>query len=158
MLNIFRQCLCEISIHSIDSADDISLSMNHEEPLGDGATMSESSWRAIIDFHVTHKLTYSALNDLLGLLKRLCPSSQDLPASTYLLRKHFKYVVDGCQEYTYCAECHKELEGRICANPECRTKKQQYAYFITIPFENHLKLIYSSKFIIILVSDSHTHN
>jgi hypothetical protein len=111
---------------------------------GAGAT-AESSWREIIDFYVTHKLTYSALNDLLRLLKKLCPSSSNLPASSYLLRKHFNYVTDGCKEYTFCAECHDELEGRVCANPECHTKKQQFSYFITIPFDNHLKLIYSSK-------------
>ena len=71
-----------------------------EESLYTGAT--EAAWRAIIDFQVSHKLTYSALNDLLLLVKSLCPAPNNCPRSTYLLKKHFKYVTDGCQQYACC--------------------------------------------------------
>ena len=121
-----------------------------EESLYTGATIStEAAWRAIIDFQVSHKLTYSALNDLLVLLKNLCPAPNNCPRSTYLLKKHFEYVTDGCQQYTFCASCGQEIEGKFCNKLECRRIKQQYSHFITLPFEKHLKLIYSCKYNII---------
>ena len=84
-----------------------------EESLYTGATIStEAAWRAVIDFQVSHKLTYSTLNDLLVLLKNLCPDPNNCPRSTYLLKKHFEYVTDGCQQYTFCASYGQEIEGK----------------------------------------------
>ena len=45
-----------------------------------------------MQFAVSHKLTNSAIVDLLQLLKKHCPESNELPRSRYLLNKHFSHV------------------------------------------------------------------
>ena len=71
---------------------------------------TEATWQAIIDFQVSHKLTYLALNDLLVLVRSLCPAPNNCPRSTYLLKKNFEYVTNGCQQYIFCASCEQEIE------------------------------------------------
>ena len=66
-----------------------------------------------MQFAVSHKLTNSAIDDLLQLLKKHCPESNELPRSRYLLNKHFSHVSQQFKLSKYCSKCLGELEGKI---------------------------------------------
>ena len=91
----FSSFECAFYFSLLSGSGDELFTPKAKESLYTGATMTtEAAWRAIIDFQVSHKLTYSALNDLLLLVKSLCPAPNNCPRSTYLLKKHFEYVTD----------------------------------------------------------------
>ncbi len=113
------------------------------EPLFPGAPLTtEASWCAIMQFAISHKLTYTALSELADLIKAHCPSPNNCPSSVYKLKKHFSYLTEGCNHYRFCSACLTMIEGKTCA---CRSKKAEQCQLSTLPFEKHLKWIYSGK-------------
>ena len=64
----------------------------HTMPLYNGASLSlsaeTSSW-AIMQFPISNKLTYSAISELLELIKLHCPATKSCVRNLYKLKQQF---------------------------------------------------------------------
>ena len=57
-----------------------------------GANLSTAAaYCSIMTYAIHHKLSYSAIEDLLNLLQHFCPSPNYLPSNLYKLKKFFKH-------------------------------------------------------------------
>ena len=137
-----------IFLYHIESDDEIALQplSDAQDPLYCGARLTtESSWCAIMQFAISHKLTYAALSGLIELIQAHCPLPNKCPSSVYRLKKHFSHLSNGCKHYKFCSSCLEEVNGKTCTSRCCLKKRTELCYFTTLPFEKHLKMIYSSK-------------
>ena len=73
---------------------------------------------AIMKFATSNNLTYSAINDLLTLLKFLCPKPNIIPSTIYKLKKFFNDHTIPYTSETYCTKCHQK---------ECQCEQPQSA-------------------------------
>jgi len=81
------------------------------KPLYSGVKLSISAaYSVIMTYAVRNKLSYSAINDLLGLLELFCPSSNFLPSSLYKLKKFFMPFTSNYKKTRTCAECEATVE------------------------------------------------
>lgn len=63
---------------------------------------------AIMQFCISHKLTYTAIGDLLKLLGLLCPSTSQLPTSFFKFKKFFETFNTVHKHKQVCTMCNKE--------------------------------------------------
>ena len=94
--------------------------MEFPQPLYDNAPVSDSASRqAIMYFALANHLSYTAVDQLLALLKIHLPSSAGIPRNSSSLRRRF---IDGIplQQY-YCWHCFTRLDNRTTA----RLQKQR---------------------------------
>ena len=115
----------------------------HSTPLYDSAPLSvAASWQAIMGFSLAHHLPYTAIAQLLNLLKMHVPSVHSLPKSLNSFKKHF--VVDEAQpQERFCSLCFRKLtsEEKHCSQRSCRDNKADLCYFVSVPITAHLKQI-----------------
>ena len=66
----------------------------------DGASISIMSLNCLImNFSTKHNLTYNAIDDLLDLLKLICPKPNEIPPTIYKLKKFFEKLQNNLQSY-----------------------------------------------------------
>ena len=82
----------------------------HIMPLYNSASLSAetSSW-AIMQFAISNKLTYSAISELLELIKLHYPAPNPCVRSLYMLKKQFNQQSE-CQKFHYSSKCMAELD------------------------------------------------
>ena len=119
-------------------------------PLYPGAPLSkEASWLSIYQYAVSNRLTDTAIQQLLELIKMHIPSSDHCPPSLYKLKKKLGRV-NGITTLKFCSNCKKEVP-KSCPNSICKKKKAQISYFSVLPFENYLCDIFSGNMLTILL-------
>ena len=108
-----------------------------------------------------HHLTGQAREDLLQLLRIHLPKTNQIPSSSYMFNKHTDHTRDIIPIYHYyCHECYSVLpsdDAIQCPNTSCNTiiNKQCISFFITVPITDQLKILLSSKHIMITCSYDH---
>ena len=92
-------------------------------------------------FAIRHSLNYTALNDLLALMKAVCPSPNNIVCIwDFLGKSNYPKVL-----YFYCSSCHNFLmkdnkpQERLC--PKCE-KPLMTEYFVQIPLLDQLKQLF----------------
>lgn len=105
---------------------------------------------SIMLFASRHKLSLSAISDLLALLRLLCPDPIHLPWSLYKFQQFFKQFNAGCEKQTFCRECTTPLSSSKshCSN-RCCSNSGKHSYLDHLPIEKSLQAIVSSKQIIL---------
>ena len=131
-----------------DANADESMDIDSElfEPLYDGASITVcGAYCALMEFKRACKLPFSAMLMLLQLLQLLCPPSNKLPQSIYVLKKFFQKHSSQHKRKLFCPECHTKLQGkqRKCANVECQGKEPNY--LITLKPDRAISNILRSK-------------
>ena len=113
-------------------------------PLYAGAPLSKgASWLSIYQYAVSNRLTDTAIQQLLELIRVHCPPSNLCPPSLYKLKKQLGQM-EGVVNLKYCSICMQEVsELKQCPKSICKRKKAQICYFSILPFENHLCDIFS---------------
>ena len=94
---------------------------------------------AIMKFATSNHLTYSAINDLLTLLKFLCPKPNIIPSTIYKLKKFFNDHTIPYTSQTYCTKCHQK---------ECQCEQPQSANIgnlVSINIDKPLQAVLSGK-------------
>lgn len=117
-------------------------------PLYDGAPLSqEASWISMYQFAVSNQLTYHATEQLLDLIKIHCPPSNLCAPSLYKIKKQFRRIGD-VLNYMYCSVCMDEvpIHHKQCSKSSCRHKRAKLCFFSLLPFEEHVKDIFSGMY------------
>ena len=95
---------------------------------------------AIMKFATSNNLTYKAIDDLLHLLKFLCPKPNILPSTIYKLKQFFSdYTVPYTNE-KYCTKCKNKGEGK-CDQPQ----SANIGNLVSIDIEKPLQAVLSGK-------------
>ena len=118
-------------------------------PLYMNAPLStEASWYAIYQYAISNKLSYQATTQLLELIRIHCPTPNSCPKSLYLLKKHLSNM-ENCSISQYCSRCMGEvLTGqKCCSKTYCRKSGSQLCYFAVLPFEEHLKDMFTGTYV-----------
>ena len=124
------------------------------KPLYTGATITVSvSLMLIMSFSIRHKLSGSALSDLLTLVLLHCikPVATNALSSIFHFKKFFQGLKTPLVSHKYCANCFTYIENnedRICSNTFCNkdlTMPRSTGYFIEIPVINQLKSFFAKK-------------
>ena len=113
-------------------------------PLYPGASIScKESWTSIYKFSVSNKLTDSATQQLLNLIRSHCPEPNSCPQTVYKLKKQVG-PTEGINTQ-YCSICMNSvpLDQKKCKN--CSNPNSQLCYFTLMPFQEHLQSIFSGK-------------
>ncbi len=117
-----------------------------EIPLYPGATIScRESWSSIYKFSVTNRLSDSATQNLLKLISSHCPTPNLCPQTVYKLKKQVGPL--DCIRSQYCSLCMNEVppDEKKCGS--CKGQSSHVCYYVLMPFEEHLKEIFSGKHI-----------
>ena len=115
----------------------------HLTPLYENAPLSvAASWQAIMGFSLANHLPYTAMAQLLDLLKMHVPSAHNLPKSLNSFKKHF-IIDEGQPQERFCSLCFRKLKSdeKHCSQPSCRDDKADLCYFVSVPIAAHLKQI-----------------
>uniref|UniRef100_A0A6V7IHC1 Transposase domain-containing protein n=1 Tax=Bracon brevicornis TaxID=1563983 RepID=A0A6V7IHC1_9HYME len=110
------------------------------EPLYPNSPISVGeSIMMILQFYLRHKISNSALGDLLELIKLHCPGPNQCIKSLYFFRKWLQsYNVElQLKKHYYCKACSHLIEDLMEQCPQC--EGSDITYFITIPVESQLK-------------------
>ena len=93
-------------------------------PLYSGSTTTTcGAYYATMHFAIENKLPYTAINNLLQLLKLLCPQPSNLPKSFYKLKKFFKAFGASYETKEYCVTCQSSGADTARACCSCTTEK-----------------------------------
>lgn len=88
---------------------------------------------AIMDFYIQHKLTKSALSDLLKLLQIFQPQSTEIPKSVFQLLQFISKSAPTCSfiKHFYCKAClfYRNIESAMEICPACSITKEMSFYF-----------------------------
>ena len=126
-----------------DEQMDVETDASHSTPLYENAPLSvAASWQAIMGFSLANHLPYTAMAQLLNLLKIHVPSAHSLPKSLNSFKKHF--IIDEAQpQQRFCSLCFRKLkpEEKHCSQMSCRDNKADVCYFVSVPITAHLKQI-----------------
>ena len=101
---------------------------------------------SIMHFATQNKLSYTAINHLLDLLRLFCPKPNSIPSSFYVFKKFFKNFSGGYSKQSYCADCETMFEGKSCTTQNCSSSGGM-GHLIQIPIKKALQAIVSSKLI-----------
>lgn len=108
---------------------------------------ADTSWCIMMHFAIENKLSYSAIHDLVELLKMHCPSSSVCPPSFYKLRVYFKSLFQSCTYLKYCSNCMEEIKSEssstgVCSNKACCNLKAKTCSLALLPIEERIKELY----------------
>ena len=86
----------------------------------DGSEISICGFNCLVaKFANTHKLTYSAIDDLLDLFKFICPKPNLIPTSLYKFKNFFKQFENNSSNTKFCMKCkNPQDDGCTCEAPE----------------------------------------
>lgn len=102
---------------------------------------------SIMHFASKNKLSYTAIDDLLDLLRLFCPEPNAIPSSIYMFKKFFKKFSGGYTKQSYCMDCKTMFEGKSCTTQNCCNSSGEKGHLIQIPMKKALQAIVSSKWI-----------
>ena len=141
--------------HSEDECyqDTLSVPAEFLQPLYPGSTTTAcGAYCSIMHHAIENKLSYTAIDELLQLLRLLMPNPNNLPSSFYKLKKFFNLFGAEYQKSEYCAECHSQLaKGAVCKAPQCKFAYGR-GHLVHIPIEKALQTLVSTKFICVILS------
>ena len=112
-----------------------------QHPLYAGAPLSvAASWQSIMAYALANHLSYTAIDQLLGLLKLHVPSSSGLPKSLNRLKSHFN-IDEPLPQQRFCSQCFGNVSSKekCCSEQTCRANKAELCYFVPVPISTHLK-------------------
>lgn len=131
-----------------DEQVDVDTDISYSTPLYENAPLSvAASWQAIMGFSLANHLPYTAMAQLLNLLKVHVPSMHGLPKSFNTFKKHF--ITDEIQpQQRFCSLCFKKIkqEEKHCSQRSCIDDKADLCYFVSVPITAHLKQVVEGKF------------
>lgn len=130
-----------------DEQVDVETDISYSTPLYENAPLSVASWQAIMGFSLANHLPYTAMAQLLNLLKMHVPSMHCLPKSFNTFKKHF--ITDEIQpQQRFCSLCFKKIkqEEKHCSQRSCIDDKADLCYFVSVPITAHLKQVVEGKF------------
>ena len=117
----------------------------------DGSSLTvEGSLALLMQYKVRHNITYTALGDLLKLLKLHCPIPNYIPATVYQFKKHFNQLGHSTVMHHYCSYCLGNVdtpELKNCINPHCKadlSSSGSISSFIEVPLDVQLKTFFKS--------------
>ena len=116
------------------------------QPLYAGANISTTEFFMLfMTFAIRHSLNYTALNDLLALMKSVCPSPNNIVRT---IKKIWDFLGKSNSPkvlHFYCSACQNYLtkdnkpQERLC--PKCE-KPLVTEYFVQIPLQDQLKQLF----------------
>ena len=111
------------------------------EPLYSGSNISFcGAVCSIMQFCMMHKLTYTAIGELLKLLQVLCPIPNRLPTTVFKLKKFFNQFNMSYDYSNVCSHCDTQKDNCHCDHPV------HNSHLIHIPLEKPLYTVLSSKY------------
>jgi hypothetical protein len=149
---------CRESDSSSDSEDEAVAQHNDSDsrvPLYPGATITVTeSIISIMKYSLKHKMTYAAVNDLLGLLSLHLPYGSDKEhlKSLYFLKKAFNSKGDQDEIVTvnyYCQSCFSgplQSSQNICSVCGNTNLLRRNNYFLTLDIAGQIKQMFQGKF------------
>ena len=110
------------------------------EPLHQGSTITLcTAILALMDFCLSNRLSYTAIDGLLKLLQLLCVTPNKLPRSVYLLKQLFrKFKGTDYNNRKFCTNCNADADNCSCEMP-------MFGNLLAIPIEKPLEAIVKSK-------------
>ena len=123
------------------------------QPLYDGSPLSlEESMYCTYLYAVRNKLSYWATAQLLELVRIHGPAPNSYPRSFYTVKKHLANM-DTLNIHQFCSGCLDEIprRQRCCSKRSC--KHHELCYFAVLPFEDHLKEMFSGNNIILCTTE-----
>lgn len=130
-----------------DTPENISIAEEMFEPLYLGSrTTICGAYFSIMHFANQNKLSYTAIDHLLDLLRLFCPEPNSLPASFYKFKKFFQQFSSTYEKKTYCIECKRTFDGKNCPQEGC-CNSQGKGHLVHIPIDKSLQAIVSSEFL-----------
>ncbi len=131
------------------SSDDTSSTETpSSEKLYQGSDVSMcGAYCLIMHFASRHKLSLSAIDDLLALLRVVCPEPNQLPSSLYKFRKYFNRFEAVSDKRVYCSQCHSPLpnSSTFCQGKSCHNTKE-YSYMVQLSIVKPIETIVNSKY------------
>ena len=105
---------------------------------------TEASMYATYQYAIKNKLSYEATSELIKLIRIHCPAQNSCPTSLYKLKKQFSNSSVACIEQ-YCSNCLDKVPStkKQCPKREC--KYHELCYYCVLPFEEHVKEIFSGQ-------------
>ena len=116
------------------------------QPLYENASVSVcGAYSAVMQLASRHKLSMSAIDDLLALLRLVCPEPNHLPSSLYKFRQYFQQFKGGYKKQVLCSGCHSPLatSKSKCSATECSDTKP--SYLIHLPLQKPLETLVLSE-------------
>ncbi len=96
---------------------------------------------AVMQFCTSNNLTYSAIEDLLKLLRIFCPSPNHLPKSLYSFKKFFEQFNPIHSHEQLCSECFKSKDKCSCVPLATNAT----AHLVNVKNDKPLEVVLSSK-------------
>ncbi len=85
-----------------------------------------------MEFSINNNLTYSAIENLLDLLKFHSLTPNNLPPSLYKLKKRYHDVNDNGIRQQFCSGCYNEIILReVCTRRSCQQNKAELCQLLT---------------------------
>ena len=131
----------EPTYFSLDEEIDTSLFT----PLYEDAPLSvAASLQAIMGFSLGNHLSYSAMDQLLDLLKLHVPSTCGLPKSLNRLKRQF-FIDEPQPLQRFCSNCFVPVKKK-CVKRSCSAIKAEVCFYVPVPIISHLKQIVAGMF------------
>ena len=134
-------------IHTFVSSDCMS-----DVPLYEGASITENtSYLLIRKFIFKHKLTGTALTDLLKFIEVHCLRSNHCCPSPYFLKKDIDMNHESSGSicyHEYCTQCFDEIqddEATGCQNCQITFEEIPNSYFIQLNIKNQLQCLFQGR-------------
>ena len=152
-----RELICESESSSSDTSEgEEEFHDQFNDVIYPGASITvEESILSIMKYAIRHKMAYSELSDLLGLLSLHLPdnSNKEHLRSLYFLKKAFSSQArkdDLINLNEYCPDCYAPLPLEDDAEANCefcgRTRsKREKNYFLTLDIGEQIKSMYEGK-------------
>ena len=124
-----------------DEQMDVEADVSYSTPISENAPLSvAASWQAIMGFSLANHLPYTAMTQLLNLLKMHVPSMHSVPKSSF---------TDEIQpQQQFCSVCFRKIqqEEKHCSRRSCIDDNADLCYFVSVPITQHLKQMVEGKF------------
>ena len=128
-----------------DDNDACGVNSDIEEPLYSGADISVcGAYCAIMHLKSKCHLSFSTIDELLKLLKMICPQNNKLPSSVYILRKFFSQFESLKKKTIFCSNCHEIIDGKCC-NTDCVKRNGEPDVLIHLNLPKQFRTILSRK-------------
>ena len=105
-----------LNAHEDRPASKLSKLKEFHTPLYEGADLTIlDSYLLLYQYSLRHCITQTAFSELISLVDTHLPKDAKSATSLYKLRKFFETNLNdlGSQLYSYCAKCHRLLEGDL---------------------------------------------
>ena len=115
-----------------------------------------ATYLLILKFCTKYKLSRKAQNDLLQLIRIICPkdAAENIPKSYRKLVSKIIPLLEKVEKHMICVTCNQPLKSGICDNGHVQppNSEQDDPYFYNIPLEPQLQMLLKGKDPVILVA------